>query len=278
MPHLRPAALTATVLTVLALPAADAHARAILVASGDAAATITDTATNRTLGRIPVGGRTVAAAIAPDGNRGYVATQNRVVVLDVGGRTAIGTYTAGGTIRSMALTTDGARLLVARRGAIELVDALTLQRVGAVSLGGATPGAIAVAAGGQRAAVTLRDKLGIVDLVGNRLSRRAKSGTLNDVAFTATGALWATSPKGRAARLRPRHGQAHRTDQAEGGRRRRPRDLPGRAPGARRRAAGQPGHRRGGPARPQAHHAHQDGPGPRPSDLLAGHAARLRGR
>src|SRR4051794_2560008 len=67
----------ATVLPVLLLFAllapAGAHARVVLVATGDGTATLTDVATNQVVARVPVGGRSRAAVAAPGRPRGYVA-------------------------------------------------------------------------------------------------------------------------------------------------------------------------------------------------------------
>ena len=54
-----------------------AQARVVLVATGDGTATLTDVATNQVVARVPVGGRSRAAAAAPDGSRGYIAAGMR---------------------------------------------------------------------------------------------------------------------------------------------------------------------------------------------------------
>ena len=66
MPSIRRLAFLSVVLAALAVVPA-AHARVVLVASGDSAATLTDVTTNKVVARIPVGARSRAAAIAPDG-------------------------------------------------------------------------------------------------------------------------------------------------------------------------------------------------------------------
>ena len=77
MPSIRRLAFASVLLAALAVVPA-AHARVVLVATGDSAATLTDVTTNKVVARIPVGARSRAAAIAPDGTRGYVAAGRRV--------------------------------------------------------------------------------------------------------------------------------------------------------------------------------------------------------
>src|SRR6476659_3845539 len=101
--------LLASLAAVLTLPAA-AGARVIIVASGDGAATLTDVTTNRVVARIGVGGRTRAAAAAPDGTRGYVATGGHVVAIDLATRAIVGTAAVGGTVTALAVSRDGQRL------------------------------------------------------------------------------------------------------------------------------------------------------------------------
>src|SRR3954471_17305044 len=69
----------------LLAPAA-ASARVVLVATGDGTATLTDVATNKLVARIPVGGRSRAAAAAPAASRGYIAAGTRVIGIDLATR------------------------------------------------------------------------------------------------------------------------------------------------------------------------------------------------
>jgi len=98
-----------------------------------------------------VGGRTSAVVVAPDGARAYVASGNRVSVVDLGTHGVTGTATAGGGIQGLALSADGARLYAARRGGVDVIDTANLQAVGTVPLGRAPTGRIAVSADGTRA-------------------------------------------------------------------------------------------------------------------------------
>src|SRR5215207_1792982 len=100
-----------------------AGARVVVVATGDRAATLTDVSTNKVSARIPVGGMTRAAAVAPDGTRGYVATGRRVVALDLGTRAVTATATAGATVTALAASSDGRRLYAAHAGGIDVIDA-----------------------------------------------------------------------------------------------------------------------------------------------------------
>lgn len=181
--------------------AAHADARTILVAGGDPNVVLSDTATNRVTARLPVGGVTVGAQITPDGNRGFVATGNRVLAVDIPARGVAATATLPAPVRDLALSDDGSRLLAAVPGGVIILDAASLARVGAVSLRSHQPTAIAIAPDGRRAAVALRGgRLGIVDLVASRLAKRPRTGDLGDVAFSPEGGLWATSPRGELRR------------------------------------------------------------------------------
>src|SRR3954449_12200968 len=80
------AKLLPALLALALLAPAAAHARVVLVATGDGTATLTDVATNQVVARVPVGGRTRAAVAAPDGSRGYVAAGARVVGIDLATR------------------------------------------------------------------------------------------------------------------------------------------------------------------------------------------------
>ena len=125
--------LVPSLLALAVAPAA--HARVVVVASGDASATLTDVTTNKVAARIAVGGRTRAAAVAPDGTRGYVGTGRRVVALDLGTRAVVGMATAGGPVTALAASSDGQRLYAARAGAIDVLDAPTMTVRASIALG-----------------------------------------------------------------------------------------------------------------------------------------------
>lgn len=201
-PPIRAALVACAIAATLAgAMAAKAEARIILLASGDGNVTLTDTATNRVTARLPVGGVTIGAAITPDGNRGIVASGRRVHGIDIPGRSIAGSATLPAPVRAITMTRDGTRVLAAVPGGIYILDVGTLTQIGAVSLNGGRPTAIAVAPDGRRAAVALRGgRLGLVDLVGSRLSRRARTGELGAVAFSPTGQLWVASPRGELRR------------------------------------------------------------------------------
>src|SRR5213078_985363 len=122
------------VLFAIALAPA-AHARVVVVASGDGAATLTDVTTNRVVARVPVGARSRAAAVAPDGTRGYVAAGRRVVAINLASRAVVAGVNARGGVTALAASDDGQRLYAARRGAIDVIDAPTLTVRGSIALG-----------------------------------------------------------------------------------------------------------------------------------------------
>src|SRR4051794_29095042 len=76
----RPAALLPALLLLAAIAAAApaAHARVMLVATGQATATLLDVQSGALVARVPVPGGTRAVAVAPDGVRGYVTAGARV--------------------------------------------------------------------------------------------------------------------------------------------------------------------------------------------------------
>ena len=189
---------------VVALAAApSAHARAIVVASGDGAATLTDVTTNKVVARVAVGGRTRAAAVAPDGTRGYVATGRRVIALDLGTRAAVGTAVAGGTVGALAASSDGQRLYAARAGAIDVVDAPTMTVRASIPLGRRShPTSLAVSDDGTLAAVTLdAGHAAIVDLVRFHLRKRVRVAVPGGVAFApGSRQTWVSSTRGRIGR------------------------------------------------------------------------------
>src|SRR5258706_16394961 len=108
-------ALLAMLAGCLLLPAA-AGARVVIVAGGDGAATLTNVSTNRIAARIPVGGRSRAAAASPDGSRGYVAAGNRVVALDLTPFLPAGEAALPAPPTAPAASADGPRLFARPRG------------------------------------------------------------------------------------------------------------------------------------------------------------------
>src|SRR5215218_10560927 len=102
----------APILAVLAafLAPAAAHARVVVVATGDGTAALTDVTTNQVVARVPVGGRSRAAVAAPDGSRGYVAAGTRVLGIDLTTRLPVGATAIPGTPTALAVSADGLRL------------------------------------------------------------------------------------------------------------------------------------------------------------------------
>lgn len=192
-------------MALLALAPA-AHARVVVVASGDRAATLTDVTTNKVAARIAVGGRTRAAAVAPDGTRAYVATGRRVVAIDLGTRAVAGTAVARGTVTALAASSDGQRVYAARGGALEVIDAPTMTVRSAIALGRRShPGSLAVADDGTLAAVALDSgHAALVDLVRFHLRKRIALAAPGGVAFRpGSRQAWVSSAHGRLYRFGP---------------------------------------------------------------------------
>jgi Ca2+-binding RTX toxin-like protein len=201
----RLSALSALAFALLAVAPA-AHARVVVVASGDAAATLTDVTTNKVAARIAVGGRTRAAAVAPDGTRAYVATGRRVVAIDLGTRAVVGTAVARGTVTALAASSDGQRVYAARPGALEVIDAPTMTARSAIALGRRShPSSLAVADDGTLAAVALDSKhAALADLVRFHLRKRIAIADPGGVAFRpGSRQAWVSSARGRLYRFGP---------------------------------------------------------------------------
>ena len=166
MPSMRQLTSVLAVLSAFALVPA-AHARVVVVASGDGAATLTDVTTNKVVARIGVGATSRAAAVAPDGTRGYVAAGRRIVAIDLASRAIVASVNAGGAVTGLAASDDGQRLYASRRGAIDVVDAPTMTVKASIPLGVKASGAaLAISSDATRAVVALDAKhVGVVDLV-----------------------------------------------------------------------------------------------------------------
>ena len=62
----------------------------MLVATGNATATLLDVQSGALVARVPVAGGTRSVAVAPDGSRGYVAAGAGVAAIDLNARTRVG--------------------------------------------------------------------------------------------------------------------------------------------------------------------------------------------
>src|SRR4051794_3443038 len=192
-----------TLLATLGLPAA-ASARVVVVATGTGTAALTDVTTNRVVASVPVGGRSRAAAAAPDGSRGYVAAGRRVLGIDLATRLPVGAATVAGTATGVAVAPDGLRLFAGRPGAIDVIDAATFGVVASIALPrSATPTSIAISGDGTRlAAVVDRRHVAIVSLVNLRLIRRVQVTSPSAVAFRpGQSDVWISSPARDSGRL-----------------------------------------------------------------------------
>jgi DNA-binding beta-propeller fold protein YncE len=154
--------------------AAPAHARVLLVAAGDANATLVDVSSGRLVARVAVPGRARAVAVAPDGVRGYVAAGAGVAAIDLNGRVTAGDLQLTGTPTALAIGANGARLAAARKGALDIIDPVGLTVMRSADLGAQArrPIAVAVSADSTKAVVALDGKrIAIVDLLGGGVRR-----------------------------------------------------------------------------------------------------------
>ena len=110
---------------------------------------------------------------------------------------------------ALAASDDGQRLYAARRGAIDVIDAPTMTLRASIALGARASGAaMAISSDATRAVVVLDAKrIGVVDLVRFRLSRRVTLAGATGAAFAVTGpnAYVATSGRERLAPHPPQH-------------------------------------------------------------------------
>src|SRR4051812_14860955 len=156
----RPATILLPAVVLLAAIAAAvpaAHARVMLVATGQATATLLDVQSGALVARVPVPGGTRAVAVAPDGVRGYVTAGAGVAAIDLNARAKVGDLRLTGTPTALALSATGNRLVAARRAVLDVIDPATLTVTRSVSLGAQArrPGALAVSADGAKAVVVI---------------------------------------------------------------------------------------------------------------------------
>src|SRR3954453_14205085 len=99
-------ALLTLALLALAAPAT-AAARLIVIASGDANATLADVSSSRVINRVAVPGASPAVVVAPRGSRAFLAAGRRFVAIGLARQAVAGAATAGGVVRGLAVSTDG---------------------------------------------------------------------------------------------------------------------------------------------------------------------------
>ena len=132
-----------------------------------------------------------------------------MAAIDLATRQVVAGVNAGGGVTALAASADGQRLYAARRGAIDVIDAPTMTLRASIALGAKASGAaLAISSDATRAVVVLDAKrIGVVDLVRFRLSRRVKLAGATGVAFAVTGpnAYVATHGRGRLAPGPPQH-------------------------------------------------------------------------
>jgi DNA-binding beta-propeller fold protein YncE len=171
----------------------------MVVATGNATATLLDVQSGALVARVPVAGGTRAVAVAPDGSRGYVAAGAGVAAIDLNARTRVGDVQLTGTPTAIAISASGHRLVAVRKGALDSIDPIAMTVTRSVNLGAKArkPAAVAISADGAKAVVALDAKrIAIVDLLGGGV-RRMKLAGVTGIAFAPTGrnAFAATATK-----------------------------------------------------------------------------------
>ena len=206
MPSMRQLTSVLAVLSAFA-PVPAAHARVVVVASGDGAATLTDVTTNKVVARIARGRALARRRRGPRRHprlrRGRAARRRHRP------RHAARSWpasTRAARSRALAASDDGQRLYASRRGAIDVIDAPTMTVRASIALGAKASGAaLAISSDATRAVVVLDAKrVGVVDLVRFRLSRRVTLAGATGAAFAPTGpnAYVATSGRGGSRLIR----------------------------------------------------------------------------
>jgi DNA-binding beta-propeller fold protein YncE len=124
-----------------------------------AALAIVDTAGAQLVGTVPLSGRPGAVAVAPSGDRVYVAVPNGVEAVDpVAGR-SLGVVTVGGSVSALATTPDG-RLVAVGSSGVKVV-----QPTGQVSASLGlqhSPAGVAITPDGRHAVVSTRSTNAVV--------------------------------------------------------------------------------------------------------------------
>jgi Ca2+-binding RTX toxin-like protein len=204
------ALLVGVVALLASAPAA--VARVALVATGTPQLVLLDITTRDVAARLPLPGPARAVAVSRDGRRGFVTAGGEVVAVDVNSRAETGrTQLGGAEIADIELAPSGTVLYAVEGARLLALDARTLAPVGAaVELRG-EGGQIAVDAGGELAAVTLRSgRVAMVDLGRKVLLRHVRLPGAMGVAIadnrvtyvTARGRLRAIAPGQHRARKR----------------------------------------------------------------------------
>ena len=123
-----------------------------------------------------------------------------MVAIDLASRAVAAGVNAGGAVTALAASGDGQRLYAARRGAIDVIDAPTMTLRASIALGARASGAaMAISSDATRAVVVLDAKrIGVVDLVRFRLSRRVTLAGATGAAFAVTGLNAYVATSGRS--------------------------------------------------------------------------------
>ena len=189
-PLMRSLLTALTALLACALLPAAAQARVVVVATGDASATLVDVRTNAVVAKVGVPGRSRAVTASPNGDRAYVAAGNRVVAIDLAARRVAGGANLPSAASALAVSPDGMRLYAARGRAIAVLDAAGPALRGSISLPG-KPRSLAASQDGTRAiAVLAGSKVTLVDLVAGRAIRTLRVSGAAGADFDNAGRAW----------------------------------------------------------------------------------------
>lgn len=147
-------------LTAAVAPTVAPAQRAYVANSASNSVSIFDTATNASLGQIPVGVGPSDIAISPGGARAYVTNTgaDTVSVIDIATNATIATIPVGDEPRGIALTPSGARAYLANTGddTVSVIDTATNSALGAPLAVGNEPESVAITPEGIRGLVAQR--------------------------------------------------------------------------------------------------------------------------
>lgn len=192
--RLLPGAALALVIVLASAPAAGA--RVTLVATGTPELVLLGIPHNEVVARLPLPGPSRAVAVTRDGRRGYATAGGEVVAVDVNLRQELTRSTLGPgppEISDIELSPGGETLYAVRGTQLLVLDAETLASRGVIELRG-IGGALAVSNDGGLAAVALAsDRVAMVALGTNRLSRLVKLKGALGVAIADGGVTYVTA-------------------------------------------------------------------------------------
>lgn len=130
----RPRFVGVLVVAALSVAASPAQGATVAVATGDDL-TLLDADHGSFQRVIPLGLRTRAVAVSPDGRLAFVVGDRRLIKVDLASGESLQIVAMADLARSVAVSDDGGSVLVGRQGAIDMFATDTLRPIGRIGLG-----------------------------------------------------------------------------------------------------------------------------------------------